>query len=52
VRGDNYALKFSSLLVGNNLLGNGLVPVDMYQQDPQAVFTSPDSTRFAYSYSR
>lgn len=45
VRGDNYALKFSSLLVGNNLLGNGLVPVDMYQQEPQAVFTSPDSTQ-------
>lgn len=45
LRGDNYALKFSTLVVGNNLLGNGLVPMDMYRNDPQAVFTSPDSTQ-------
>jgi len=44
LRGDNYNLKFSTLVVGNNLLGNGLVPTDLYQHDPQAVFTSPDAT--------
>ncbi|WP_367155548.1 TonB-dependent receptor [Methylomonas sp. HYX-M1] len=44
LRGDNYALRFSSLLVGNELLGNGLVPTSLYRQDPSAVFTSPDAT--------
>lgn len=45
LRGDNYSLKFSTLVVGNNLIGNGLVPVDSYQKDPQSVFTSPDATQ-------
>ncbi len=44
LRGDNYSLRFSSLLVGNKLLGNGLIPTDLYQQNPTSVFTSPDST--------
>jgi len=44
LRGDNYSLRFSSLLVGNNLLGNGLIPTDLYRQNPSSVFTSPDST--------
>ena len=43
-RADNFSIKFSSLLVGNNLLGNGLVPTEMYKQNPSSVFTSPDST--------
>lgn len=43
-RGEKFNLKFSSLLVGNHLLGNGLIPKDLYQQNPNAVFTSPDST--------
>jgi len=45
LRGDNYALKFSSLLVGNDLLGNGLIPTDLYRKNPESVFTSPDSTQ-------
>ncbi|WP_445372334.1 TonB-dependent receptor [Methylomonas sp. HW2-6] len=45
VRGDNYNLRFSTLVVGNNLLGNGLIPTDLYRQDPASVFTSPDSTQ-------
>lgn len=44
LRGDDYALRFSSLLVGNKLLGNGLIPTDLYRQNPASVFTSPDST--------
>jgi outer membrane receptor protein involved in Fe transport len=43
-RGDNYALKFSTLMVGNNLLGNGLIPTGLYRKNPESVFTSPDST--------
>ncbi|MGR8932278.1 MAG: TonB-dependent receptor plug domain-containing protein, partial [Gammaproteobacteria bacterium] len=44
LRGDNYKLRFSSLIVGNKLLGNGLIPTDLYKQNPESVFTSPDST--------
>ncbi len=44
-RGERFNLKFSSLLVGNTLLGNGLIPNDLYRQNPESVFTSPDSTR-------
>lgn len=44
LRGENYSLRFSGLVVGNNLLGNGLIPTDLYRQDPSSVFTSPDST--------
>jgi len=41
---DSFSLRFSTLVVGNTLLGNGLIPTDLYQQNPEAVFTSPDST--------
>ncbi len=43
-QGDAFSAKASFLMVGNRLLGNGLLPIDMYQQNPQAVFSSPDST--------
>jgi len=43
-RGERFAVKASTLLVGNQLLGNGLIPTDLYRQDPTAVFSSPDST--------
>lgn len=43
-RGDNYSLRFSSLFVGNQLLGNGLIPMDAYEDNPESVFTSPDIT--------
>jgi outer membrane receptor protein involved in Fe transport len=43
-RTDNFSLKFSALFVGNNLLGNGLIPIDLYKQNSSSVFTSPDSS--------
>jgi iron complex outermembrane receptor protein len=43
-RDDNFSLRFSTLAVGNTLLGNGLIPKDMYNRHPESVFTSPDST--------
>lgn len=43
-REDKFSLKASVLLVGNTLLGNGLIPTDLYKQSPEAVFSSPDST--------
>lgn len=30
---------------GNDLVGNGLVPKEMYEQDNESVFTSPDKTK-------
>ncbi len=43
-RGEQFSLRASALLVGNSLLGNGLVPNDLYQQNPSAIFSSPDQT--------
>ncbi len=43
-RGEQFSLKASALLVGNTLLGNGLIPTELYLQNPAAVFSSPDST--------
>ncbi|NOT12826.1 MAG: TonB-dependent receptor [Methylococcaceae bacterium] len=43
-REDKFSLRFSTLVVSNTLLGNGLIPTDLYKQHPEAVFTSPDST--------
>lgn len=44
-REENFSLRFSTLLAGNDLLGNGLIPTDLYHQNPSAVFTSPDRTQ-------
>ncbi|MEZ0208786.1 MAG: TonB-dependent receptor, partial [Candidatus Paceibacterota bacterium] len=44
-RGDKLDLNLSTLLVGNDLVGNGLVPSEMYKQDRNGVFTSPDETK-------
>jgi outer membrane receptor protein involved in Fe transport len=44
-RGDKLDLNFSTLLVGNDLVGNGLLPSEMYQQDRNGVYTSPDTTK-------
>lgn len=43
-RGDNFNLRFSTLAVGNALLGNGLIPKDQFLKNPESVFTSPDRT--------
>ncbi|MGP1716477.1 MAG: TonB-dependent receptor domain-containing protein [Methylophilus sp.] len=44
-RGDKLDLNLSTLLVGNDLVGNGLLPSEMYRQDRNGVYTSPDTTR-------
>ena len=44
-RGDKLDLNLSTLLVKTDLVGNGLIPTQMYQQDREAVFTSPDTTK-------
>jgi len=43
-RTDNLDLHGSVTYAGNDLVGNGLVPKEMYEQDNESVFTSPDKT--------
>jgi len=43
-RGDKLDLNFSTLLVGTDLVGNGMLPSEMYAQDRNASFTSEDTT--------
>jgi len=43
-RGDKLDLNLSTLVVWNDLIGNGLLPNEMYKQDRNGVFTSPDTT--------
>lgn len=33
------------MIVGNDLVGNGVVPTSFYEQDRSSVFTSPDTTK-------
>jgi outer membrane receptor for Fe3+-dicitrate len=44
-RGDKLDLNLSTLVVATNLVGNGLIPSEMYAQDRNSVFTSPDKTK-------
>jgi outer membrane receptor protein involved in Fe transport len=44
-RGDKLDLNFSTLWVGTDLVGNGLLPSEMYKQDRNASFTSEDETK-------
>lgn len=44
-QGERASLAFSTLGVVNKLVGNGTVPQEIYNQNPAAVFTSPDETR-------
>jgi Fe(3+) dicitrate transport protein len=44
-RGDKLDLNLSTLIVGTNLVGNGLIPSEMYAQDRNASFTSKDETK-------
>jgi outer membrane receptor protein involved in Fe transport len=41
---ERFTLQASSLVVSNQLLGNGLIPTTLYTQNPAAVFSSPDRT--------
>jgi len=43
-RTDNLDLHGSVTYAGNDLIGNGLVPEEMYDKDHESVFTSPDKT--------
>lgn len=44
-RGDKLDLNLSTLIVGTDLVGNGLLPSEMYAQDRNASFTSEDKTK-------
>jgi outer membrane receptor protein involved in Fe transport len=44
-RGEKLDLNLSTLIVGNDLVGNGLLPSEQYAQDRNSVFTSPDTTK-------
>jgi len=43
-RGDKIDMNLSTLLVKTKLVGNGLSPVEEYEDDRESVFTSPDKT--------
>lgn len=45
LRNDRVELDAAMLLAGNDLVGNGLIPQELYDEDPTQVFTSPDETR-------
>ncbi len=44
-RGKYGVLTATALLADNDLIGNGLIPYELYQQRPESVFTSPDESR-------
>ena len=44
-RGDKLDLNLNTLLVKTELVGNGLVPSQMYEQDRESVFTGEDTTK-------
>lgn len=44
-RGRHGQLTAAVLFSDNDLIGNGLIPTDLYEQRPESVFTSPDETR-------
>jgi outer membrane receptor protein involved in Fe transport len=44
-RSGGMTLGLSTLLAKTDLVGNGLIPLEMYEQRPESVFTSPDETK-------
>ncbi len=44
-RNEALSLDGSLLYASNNLVGNGMIPTEMYQQNSSSVFSSPDTTR-------
>ncbi|NOU26223.1 MAG: TonB-dependent receptor, partial [Methylotenera sp.] len=44
-RGDKLDLSLSTLLVQTDLVGNGLLPSQMYEQQRDSVYSSPDTTK-------
>ncbi|MDR5171310.1 TonB-dependent receptor [Methylobacillus flagellatus] len=43
-RADKLDLNLSTLITWNDLVGNGMLPSEMYKQDRNGVYTSPDTT--------
>ncbi|WP_346728222.1 TonB-dependent receptor [Rubrivivax gelatinosus] len=43
--GERASAYASVLYASNRLVGNGLLPIQLYRQNPDAVFTSPDESR-------
>lgn len=43
--GERASAHASVLHADNRLVGNGMIPAELYHQRPEAVFTSPDETR-------
>ncbi|HEY0268592.1 MAG TPA: TonB-dependent receptor plug domain-containing protein, partial [Methyloradius sp.] len=44
-RNDKLSLDGSMLYAWNDLVGNGLIPIEMYNQSNSSIFTSPDDTK-------
>ncbi|HSI46609.1 MAG TPA: TonB-dependent receptor [Methylophilus sp.] len=44
-RGEKLDINLGVLNVWNDLVGNGMVPTEMYAQDRNGVYTSPDTTK-------
>lgn len=44
-RGEKIDLSLSGLFVQNNLVGNGLLPSEMYAQDPTSIYSGRDTTK-------
>ncbi|HVY06769.1 MAG TPA: TonB-dependent receptor [Burkholderiales bacterium] len=44
-RGGPATIGFSTLLASTDLVGNGLIPLELYKERPESVFTAPDETR-------
>lgn len=44
-RGEKLDLNFSTMVAWNKLVGNGMIPTEMYAQDRNGVYTSPDTTK-------
>ncbi|AKR42653.1 TonB-dependent receptor domain-containing protein [Methylophilus sp. TWE2] len=44
-RGEKLDLNLSTLLVANDLVGNGLIPSEMYDRSRNDIFSAPDETK-------
>lgn len=44
-RNQRAQIGLSTLFASNDLIGNGLIPTEMYQQRAESVFSSPDQTK-------
>lgn len=44
-RNERTQIGLSTLLASNDLIGNGLIPMEMYRQRAESVFSSPDQTK-------